>query len=73
MHRPRFHDALDVKAKLKGAETPEEILTLAKEEGYELTDGQLDGISGGWGKCNNDVYDCPDDLAINGGEGPKHY
>ena len=42
------------KAKLHGCETPEEILALAQEEGYELTDEQLEGISGGWGgKCND--------------------
>ena len=63
----------EVKEKLKGCETPEDILALAKEEGYELSDEQLDGVTGGWGKCNNNEYSCPDDLAINGGEGPKHY
>ena len=43
-----------VKAKLKGCETSEEILALAQEEGYELSDEQLEGISGGWGdKCND--------------------
>lgn len=40
-----------VKAKLKGCETPEEILALAREEGYELADSELEGISGGWGGC----------------------
>ena len=39
-----------VKAKLKGCETPEEIRTLAQEEGYELSDSELEGISGGWGQ-----------------------
>ena len=49
------------KAKLHGCETPEEILSLAQEEGYELTDEQLEGISGGWGdKCNDYNY-CFDD------------
>ena len=36
-----------VKAKLKGCETPEEMLELAQEEGYELSDSELEGISGG--------------------------
>ena len=60
------------KAKLQGCETPEEILALAQEEGYELTDlaqeegyeltdEQLEGISGGWGgKCEGYNY-CFDD------------
>ena len=51
----------DVKAKLKGCETPEEILALAQEEGYELIDEQLEGVSGGWGgKCEDQNY-CFDD------------
>ena len=46
------------KAKLKGCETPEEILELAQEEGYELSDEQLEGISGGWGShCGNYCFD----------------
>lgn len=46
----------EVKAKLRGCETPEEILALAREEGYELSDEELDGVNGGWGcsavQCN---------------------
>ena len=38
----------EVKAKLKGAETPDEILALAREEGYELTDEELEAVSGGY-------------------------
>ncbi|MBP3885196.1 MAG: Nif11-like leader peptide family natural product precursor [Olsenella sp.] len=35
----------------RACKTPEEILALAKEEGYELSDEELDSISGGmmWG------------------------
>ena len=57
------HDSLssEAKARLKGCETPEEMLALAQEEGYELTDEQLEGISGGWGgKCEGYNY-CFDD------------
>ena len=46
-----------VKAKLKGCETPEEIFALAQEEGYELSDSELEGISGGWGDCGDYVWD----------------
>ena len=43
------------KAKACACKTPEEILTLAKEEGYELSDDQLEAVSGGaWAPA------CPD-------------
>ena len=32
----------------KACKTPEEILALAKEEGYELSDEELEAVSGGW-------------------------
>ncbi len=45
--------------KLKSAKTPEEMLALAREEGFELTDEELEGISGGWNTCwtDFDPYD----------------
>ena len=39
------------KEKVKACKTPEEVLSLAKEEGIKLTDAQLESISGGWGGC----------------------
>ena len=33
--------------KAKACTTPEELLALAKEEGYELSEEQLEGIAGG--------------------------
>ena len=41
--------------KAKACKTPGEILDLAKEEGYELSDAELEGIAGGdhWAcKCD---------------------
>ena len=35
--------------RLKSAKTPEEILAIANEAGFELTDEQLQAISGGDG------------------------
>ena len=40
-------------AKLKECKNQEEMLKLAKEEGVELTDEQLEAISGGCGKSNS--------------------
>ena len=37
--------------------SPEELLALAKAEGYELSDEDLEHVSGGWG---NDVPRCPE-------------
>ena len=44
------------KAKLKACKSNEEILKIAKEEGIELTDEQLEAVSGG--NCFTD-FDCP--------------
>ena len=35
------------KAKAMACNTPEEILAVAKEEGFELSDEMLDAVSGG--------------------------
>ena len=51
-----FNDLTDEqKAKAQACKTPDEILALAKEEGYELSDDELEGVAGGW--C---VTDCGD-------------
>ena len=45
----RFLDGLsdELKKKAVSCKTKEELVALAKEEGIKLTDGFLDGISGG--------------------------
>ena len=41
----------DLKDRARACKTPEELLALAKEEGIELTDEQLEDIAGGgWGQ-----------------------
>ena len=41
------------KAKARECKTPEELLALAQEEGFSLTDEQLESISGGRNSCSN--------------------
>ena len=54
-----YQDLTDeMKKKVQSCETPEEILALAKEEGYELTDDELEAVSGGWGTCSQEKYGC---------------
>lgn len=43
-------------AKIKACKSQEEILKLAKEEGIELTDEQLEAVNGG---CTAPEYICP--------------
>ena len=43
-------------AKIKACKSQEEILELAKQEGIELTDEQLEAVSGGG--CNSGCPDC---------------
>ena len=41
--------------KARACKTPEEMLALAKAEGYELSDEDLEMVSGGW----NNTPTCP--------------
>ena len=48
------------KAKAAKCKTPEELLALAKEEGYELNDEEIDAVSGGKWDAVPDYTKCPD-------------
>lgn len=37
------------KEKALACKTPEELLAFAREQGIEITDSQLESVSGGWG------------------------
>lgn len=52
----------DLKSQLQECKTPEEMFALASEEGVELTDEQLEVVSGGWGDCSDQCHmdACPD-------------
>ena len=44
--------------KLKACKTAEELVALAESEGVELSDAELDGLSGGA------VWDCSDNICV---------
>ena len=48
----------ELQEKLKAAKSPEELLALAKDEGFELSDEQLESIAGGsnWGRSQDYYY-----------------
>ena len=49
------------KKKVEAAKTPEELLAIAKETGYELTPEQLEAVSGGescYWKCYRYCEEC---------------
>ena len=46
--------------KVEACKNSEELLNLAKAEGIELTDEQLEAVSGGCKKARSDKYACPD-------------
>ena len=54
----------ELQDKVRACESPEDILALAKSEGYELSDGELSEISGGdWSPLKQKVQEalqCPD-------------
>lgn len=41
----------ELQEKLRAATTPEELLAIAKEEGFELSENELQAVSGGQGNC----------------------
>ena len=50
----------EIKAKAAKCKTPEELIELAKAEGYDLSDEELSAVSGG-GKWDSPfVWDCDD-------------
>lgn len=54
-------------AKARECETVEEMLALAKEEGYELSDEELEGVAGGgvWSSCTS-PFTCGNDAGCYG-------
>ena len=50
----------ELKEKARACKTPDEILALAKKEGYKLSDEEMQAVSGGgWSGCSDDcLSDC---------------
>ena len=45
----------ELREKAKACKTPEELLALAKSEGYKLSEDELEAVSGGsWGSIPDD-------------------
>ena len=47
------------KKKIETAQSPEDLLALAKENGYELSPEQLEGAAGGWCPDCGRFDECP--------------
>ena len=50
------------KKTVEAARSPEELLSLAKEAGYELTQEQLDAVAGGGCVKFKEFWECADDY-----------
>ena len=62
-HKVKFEDLpAELQERARACETPEDILALAKEEGYELSEQELDAIGAGdgfWDRDPNSNPRCP--------------
>lgn len=48
----------ELRAKAEACKSPEELLALAKQEGYKLSDEEMKAVSGGWGDDECESEDC---------------
>ena len=47
----------ELREKAKACQTPDEMLALAKKEGYKLSEAEIEAVSGGgWSGCSTDVW-----------------
>ena len=59
------------KRKVEAAKTPEELLAIAKEGGYELTMEEINQVSGGAAGCPFCMHEnCPQQEACSNGNDP---
>lgn len=54
------------KKKVEAAQSPEQLLAIAKEAGYDLTPEQLEAVAGGeiWIKCPGYGHNCPNRCPV---------
>ena len=46
----------ELREKAKACKSPEELLALAKREGYKLSEAELEAVAGGGWSCDSYVY-----------------
>ena len=47
----------ELREKAKACQSPDEMLALAKKEGYKLSEAEIEAVSGGWASgCSSDVW-----------------
>ena len=48
----------ELRERARACKTPEDVLALAKETGYKISDEELEGLSGGgfWSVCDSPYY-----------------
>lgn len=49
----------ELQDKVKSCESAEELMALASTEGVELSDAELEGVSGGWSCAEYEPMDLP--------------
>ena len=47
----------ELREKAKACTSPEELLALAKAEGYKLSEAELEAVAGGGWSCGSDDYE----------------
>ena len=60
-------------AKVKACKSHEDLLTLAKNEGVELTEEQLEAVSGGCGTYTVRCPKCGSNIIVENCDGKKDY
>ena len=52
----------ELKEKARACKTPNEMLALAKKEGYKLSDEEMQAVSGGWTAGSKSDWDCAEEY-----------
>ena len=52
----------ELREKAMACKTPDEMLALAKKEGYKLSDEEMQAVSGGWTAGSKSDWDCAEEY-----------